>query len=331
MSRIHCEVELERPGKQQGYLRLPCPQNHSAWGVQLIPITVIAQGSGPTVLLTAGLHGDEYEGPVILSKLSRSLQAEQIQGRVILLPALNLAGLDASQRLSPLDGRDLNRSFPGDAEGSPAQALADYITHELLPPAELVLDFHSGGYSLDFLPSIIMHRLPDAQREARTLEGLQAFGGPYGLILEELDATGMFDSLVEKLGKVFLTTELSGGGRLSPTALSIAHDGVLRLLHWFGVLRDASILPGPSEPQILLEVPDSACYTHTPEAGVYEPFYTLGETVQAGATLGQIHFLARPQREPLLLRAQIEGLLWACRPPARVAAGDCVAVLAQTV
>ncbi|MBF2052947.1 MAG: succinylglutamate desuccinylase/aspartoacylase family protein [Candidatus Sericytochromatia bacterium] len=243
MSRIQSDLDFSAQGKQTGFLRVPCPRNSSAWGVLMIPVVLIRNGEGPSVLLTAGQHGDEYEGPLALGELMRTLQAEQIQGEIMILPALNLPALQISTRLSPLDGKDMNRAFPGDPNGSPTQMLADYISRVLLPRADLVLDMHSGGQSLDFLPSVIMHRVPDARQYTATRSAFEAFGAPYGMVLAELDAVGMFDTYVEQQGKIFLSTELSGAGQVSREALAIAIAGVQRLLQHLGLLREPIVPP----------------------------------------------------------------------------------------
>jgi N-alpha-acetyl-L-2,4-diaminobutyrate deacetylase len=88
-TQISTTVDYDRPGKQQGALRVPCSTNDSGWGNFLIPVTIVANGRGPTLLALGGTHGDEFEGPVALMKLARSLQPEQVNGRVIVIPCLN--------------------------------------------------------------------------------------------------------------------------------------------------------------------------------------------------------------------------------------------------
>ena len=88
-SRITNPIDFDRAGRQAGYLRAPLSRNTSGWGVVEIPIISIKNGSGPTVLLTGGIHGDEYEGPIAISYLARSLDPAKVQGRVIMIPAYN--------------------------------------------------------------------------------------------------------------------------------------------------------------------------------------------------------------------------------------------------
>ena len=88
-SPIAPTVDFSAEGVQHGFLRLPYSRDDSAWGSVMIPLTVIKNGDGPTALLTGGNHGDEYEGPIALFDLARSLKAEDVTGRVIIVPAMN--------------------------------------------------------------------------------------------------------------------------------------------------------------------------------------------------------------------------------------------------
>ena len=88
-SPISPTVDFDQDGVQHGFLKLPYSRDDSAWGAVMIPITVIRNGNGPTALLTGGNHGDEYEGPIALSKLANMLDASQVRGRVIIVPFMN--------------------------------------------------------------------------------------------------------------------------------------------------------------------------------------------------------------------------------------------------
>ena len=110
-SPVSPTIDLDAQGKQHGFLRLPYSRDDSAWGSVMIPICVIRNGNGPTALFTGGNHGDEYEGPVALLKLIRALKPEAIQGRVIVMPALNLPALLAGNRVSPVDWKNMSLSF----------------------------------------------------------------------------------------------------------------------------------------------------------------------------------------------------------------------------
>ncbi len=118
-SPISLTIDLNADGVRHGFFKLPISTDDSAWGAVMTPISVIANGEGPTVLLTGGNHGDEYEGITALYKLAARLTVEEVQGRVIIVPTMNALAAKAGRRCSPLDGGNLNRSFPGDPGAAP--------------------------------------------------------------------------------------------------------------------------------------------------------------------------------------------------------------------
>ena len=115
---ISTEIDFEHDGIQHGFLKLPYSSNTSAWGSVMIPICHLKNGNGPTALLTGGNHGDEYEGPTALFDLANRQHIEDIQGRVIIIPAMNYPAFLSQDRVSPIDDINLNRAFPGEACGT---------------------------------------------------------------------------------------------------------------------------------------------------------------------------------------------------------------------
>lgn len=323
-SPVTATIDLDAPGVGHGFLRLPYSRDDSAWGSVMIPLTVVRGGPGPVALLTGGNHGDEYEGPIALLDLARTLDPAAVRGAVIIVPMLNHPAVRAGTRTSPIDRGNLNRSFPGNPAGSVTEKIADYVTRTLLPRADLVLDFHSGGRTLDFLPFCATHILPDKAQEARAVAAVTAFGAPFSMTMLEIDAVGMFDTTAEAAGKTFVTTELGGGGTARAATVTIARRGVQNLL------RHAGILDG--EPQATetrwLDMPSADCFTFAEEAGILEPLVDLGGPVQAGAAVARIHPLGRTGVPPAEVRARMDGLLVARHFPGLVQPGDCVAVVA---
>lgn len=293
----------------------------------MIPIAVIRKGPGPVALLTGGNHGDEYEGPLALFDLARNLDADQVTGSVIIVPAMNTPAFRAGTRTSPIDKGNLNRSFPGRPDGTVTEKIADYFQRELLPRADIVLDFHSGGKTLDFLPFCAAHMLPNKALEARAFAAVEAFSAPFSVKMLEIDAAGMYDTAAEEMGKLFVTTELGGGGTARASTLRIARRGVMNLL------RHAGIVAG--EPQISptrwLEMPSDACFAFAEDEGLFETLVDLGEEVTEGAVIARIHPIGRTGLAPQEIRARMSGLLVARHFPGLVAAGDCAAVLAVPV
>ena len=323
-SPIRPSVDLDKDGVQHGFLRLPWSRDNSAWGAVMIPISVIRNGQGPTALLTGGNHGDEYEGPIALLKLANELQAAQVSGRVIVVPAMNYPAFRAARRTSPIDGGNLNRIFPGRPDGSVSEKIADYFQRYLLPQADIVLDFHSGGRTLDFLPFAAAHELPDKNQESRCVAAMEAFNAPYSMKLLEIDAVGMYDTAAEELGKVFVTTELGGGGSASARSVRIADRGVRNLLIHAGILEgEIDLLPS-----VRLAMPGDDCFVISSSEGVIEMCRDLGEEVAAGEPVARIHPADRTGAEPVVHGARMSGLLVGRHFPGLIKAGDCLAVIA---
>ncbi|MGF1553405.1 MAG: N(2)-acetyl-L-2,4-diaminobutanoate deacetylase DoeB [Paracoccaceae bacterium] len=326
-SPIVATIPLDAPGKRHGFLRLPYSRDDSAWGSVLIPISVIAGSEGPTALLTGANHGDEYEGPIALQGLIEELAPEAVSGRVIVVPYMNLPAFRAGKRTSPLDGGNLNRLFPGRPDGSPTQKIANYFQRVLLPMADVVLDYHSGGRTLDFVPFAAAHVLSDERQEAACLAAMRAFNAPYSMRLLEIDAVGMYDTAVEAMGKTFVTTELGGGGTSTAATVAIAAKGVRN------VLRHAGILAGEPEigPTTMLDMPDGDCFVFAEAEGMVEPLVDLGGRVEKGAPLARIWPLDRTGVAPVTVAARRSGLLASRHFPGLVQAGDCLGVVAEVV
>jgi N2-acetyl-L-2,4-diaminobutanoate deacetylase len=323
-SPIRPSVDYNQDGVQHGFLLLPYSRDDSAWGAVMIPITVIRNGEGPTALLTGGNHGDEYEGPIALLKLANDLKPAKLSGRVIIVPAMNYPAFRAARRTSPIDAGNLNRIFPGRPDGSVTEKIADYFQRFLLPLADIVLDFHAGGRTLDFLPFAAAHELPDKEQESRCVAAMEAFNAPYSMKLLELDAVGMYDTAAEELGKIFVSTELGGGGSASARSVRIADRGVRNVLIHAGILEGEIDL----EPTVRLAMPDDDCYIISTSEGVIEMCRDLGEEVEADQPVARIYPADRTGAEPVVYRARMGGLLVARHFPGMIKPGDCLAVIA---
>jgi N-alpha-acetyl-L-2,4-diaminobutyrate deacetylase len=323
-SPISPTVDFERDGVQHGFLRLPYSRDDSAWGSVMIPICVIRNGEGPTALLTGGNHGDEYEGPLALYDLARTLDPRDVSGTVIIVPAMNYPAFRAGTRTSPIDKGNMNRSFPGRPDGTVTEKIADYFQRHLLPRADIVLDFHSGGKTLDFLPFCAAHVLPDKEQEQKAFAAVAAFSAPYSMRMIEIDAVGMYDTAAEEMGKVFVTTELGGGGTSRAETVRIARRGTLN------VLRHAGIVSGAVEmtPTRWLDMPSGDCFSFAEDDGLIETMVDLGEAVEKGDVVARIHPVGRTGGAPQEIRAKMSGVLAARHFPGLVKAGDCAAVLA---
>lgn len=326
-SPITPTIPLDQDGVRHGFLRLPYSRDDSAWGAIMIPLTVIRNGEGPTALLTGANHGDEYEGPIALHDLCLSLRADDVTGRVIVVPAFNYPAFRAGRRTSPIDRGNLNRSFPGRPDGTPTEKIADYFQRVLLPMADLAVDFHSGGKTLDFVPFAAAHFQDDKANEASCFAAMEAFNAPYSVQLLELDSVGMYDTAVEEMGKVLVSTELGGGGSSTARSIAIAKKGLRNVLIHAGILKGQMQV----DPTIRLEMPDDDCFVISDRDGLHEPMIDLGERVQKGDVVARIWPLDRTGVAPFECRARTGGLLISRHFPGLIQSGDCTAVIGQRV
>ncbi|MBU1312701.1 MAG: N(2)-acetyl-L-2,4-diaminobutanoate deacetylase DoeB [Alphaproteobacteria bacterium] len=323
-SAITPTVDFDAKGVQHGHLRLPYSRDDSAWGSVMIPICVVANGDGPTALLTGANHGDEYEGPAALFELAQTLDPTQVKGRIIIVPALNYPAFRAGTRTSPIDRGNLNRSFPGRPDGTVTEKIADYVARQLIPFADIVLDFHSGGKTLDFLPYAAAHELPDKLQEARCFQAVAAFSAPYSMKMLEIDAVGMLDTTAEEMGKVFVTTELGGAGTASARSIDIARRGTGNLLRHAGILKGAPDV----RPTRWLDMPSRDCFTFAEDDGLIAFACNLGDPVNKGDVIARVYPVGKTGIAPICYAAAIDGVLAARHVPGLIKAGDCLSVIA---
>ena len=327
-SPVWTDIDYTRDGKQVGYLGVPQLTNSAGWSTLFVPIVVIRNGAGPTALLFGGNHGDEYEGPITLLNLARQLDPAQVRGRIILVPALNLPAVQNGTRLSPIDGKNMNRAFPGSPDDTITGQIAHYVSSVLLPLADLVVDIHSGGRSMHFVPSVNMHRMADAEQMRAMLRAGQAWGAPYVFIYRDVAGAGLLPSYAESLGKITLGTELGSASQFSAAILAIAARGVLNVLALHGLLPEHQPAIPAAPPQIIASE-ERDDYVMAPASGIFEPFLELGDPVEVGQPLGQIHVVEHPDWAPTPVAARTSGILISRRafPPTRH--GECVAVIAR--
>src|SRR6185295_13963036 len=321
-------LDFDRPGKHQGFLQVPYSHNLGGWANVMVPITTIAHGKGPTVLVLGGNHGDEYQGQIAAMKLARELTPEMVTGRIIIIPSLNLPAARAATRLSPLDGMNMNRAFPGDPEGTVTGQIAHFLTTVLFPLSDVVIDIHSGGRSMEFVPCAHMHLVADGDQRARMFDAMLAWNSDFAFLYADIAGTGLLPVEAENQGKLVVTTEMGGGECIPAAVHRLTQSGLRNVLIHVGALkgraRTRASLGLP--PAILVQALRREDYLLAPESGIFEIALDLGAKVKRGQVVGYIHHLERPDRAPESLVAQNPGYLITMRAPCLTQQGDCVAV-----
>ena len=330
---VFTSVDFDRQGKQHGFLQVPYSHNLGGWANVMVPVTVIGNGAGRTALLLGGNHGDEYQGQIALMKLARSIEPHQVSGRLIIIPSLNLPAAKAATRLSPLDGMNMNRAFPGNPEGPVTSAIAAFLTHVLFPMADIVVDIHSGGRSLEFYPCSHMHLVPDKAQRRQMFEAMLAWNTDFCFLYTDIAGSGLLPVEAETQGKIVVTTEMGGGEAIPEHVHRLTQEGLQNLLVHLGLLQGKKQtrehLGKP--PSRLVQALHRDNYLLAPESGIFEVLVGLGDLISAGQPVGQIHFLENPERMPVPILAKNEGYALCMRSPCLTQQGDCVMVVAQEV
>ena len=318
-TRIGCDLELDAEGKHLSYLHLSHSDNRHAYGVIPVPIAMIANGAGPTVLLTAGNHGDEYEGQIILRRLIQELQPHEVRGRLFIIPALNLPAVLAAERVSPIDGGNMNRSFPGDPNGGPTEMIAHFVETVLLPRCQFAADLHSGGRASRYLPCAFLRR---GSREimVRQLEAAKVFGAPHTVIVAGALEDRSLSAACDRMGTVMVATELAGGGGVDRDVAQLARNGLDRLLRYWGALAADDPVSAPGTR--FLEARDRQSSGMAPIDGLFEPARRAAERVDQGQLAGWIHPMDDMERPPSEIRFATSGTIIAERVPPLVRRGD---------
>lgn len=329
-STVNTSIDFDKAGKQVGFFNIPHSPHDDAWGAVRFPMCVIKNGTGPTAILMGGNHGDEYEGPIVLGELIRDLDPGIVSGRLIILPALNLPAVRAGHRTSPVDGLNLNRTFPGDPLGTLTQQITAYVSDVIYPLGDAMLDLHSGGSSLDILPSAIIEPAPDPAHRRRNIDAVLAFDAPLTVVIDNLGDPRTSTATSVRAGLTTVGTEMAGKGAVTPEAVRICRRGVRNVLAHLEILP-----PGPDAEtarprgdRTILRIPGPSGYVFAESDGVFEPFHELGTRVAAGAEAGRVHNLADPSHPPQVLHYAADGVVFGRRHPGRVVSGSCCVVVA---
>ena len=305
----------------------PHSPHDDAWGVTRVPVAVIANGTGPTVIIEGGNHGDEYEGPIIIGELAREIDPAQIQGRLILMPSINIHAVMGAKRTSTVDGLNLNRTFPGDPMGTITQQIAAYVTDHIFPLGDAFLDLHSGGSSLDFIPSAAIEPTNDPTLAHRNYAAARAFDAPCTVVIGNLGDPRTATATACRAGLVTVGSELGGGGRVNPAALGVARRGVRNVLSHLGIMAPTDDTAHQSDRPVY-ELKGSPAYVYATTEGIFEPFHELGAEVRAGQPAGRIHRVWEPSDVPSQLNYAADGIVYARRQIGRVRPGSCCLAVA---
>lgn len=296
-----------------------------------ITVYVINNGVGPGVLLSGGVHGDEFEGPLALRRFLHDLDPNEISGTLFVIPDMNPPALNMRQRRSLADEQDLNRSFPGKIGGEPTAHIAHFVSTQILPHVDFVLDLHAGGNSGIIAPSVMTHFLECDELFEKTLRAIEATNAPIALVINELDPAGMLDVEAVRQGKVFGCAELGGAGMTTNESV----ERTLSIIRNF--LRYARVSPGECEPvfwrgetqQRWLCVKERDRHVLAPKAGLFDSIVEVGDVVEADDLLGCFFPSSDDALTSVKIVAPYAGFIYERAAGGTVMAGDVLAVIGE--
>lgn len=245
-----------------------------------LKIPIIVERSklpGPTVLLTAGLHGDEINGTEIVRQIIVKKINKPKTGTVICIPIINVFGFVNQTREFP-DGRDLNRVFPGSKTGSLASRFAYYLLKEIIPHVDYAIDFHAGGAARFNAAQI---RIAPNNAELRHLS--EIFSAPFTLYSNNI--SGSFRNSCDKLGVKMLLFE---GGKSIDINQEITHQGIegaKRVLEHLGMLNHRRKATPPDAKSIYIE---KSSWIRARYSGMFHGFTAIGSFVEKGQLMATI-------------------------------------------
>jgi len=251
-------------------LRLRVGESYTAEPVSL-PVTVVRGGPGPTLFVTATVHGDELNGVGILRDLLNDADFSGLRGTLIAVPVVNVPGFLVQDRRLP-DRRDLNRSFPGSPKGSLTSRLADTLFREIIRQSDFGLDLHTGGGERTNYPQIRADL-----SDPRVAELADAFGIP--LIVGGGGPEGSLRRVATAAGVPTVVYEAGSARRLERPFIQVGIAGILN------VLRFLRMMPGETvEPPVRLRI-ERTHWVRAQSGGILDLQVELGQPVRRGAPI----------------------------------------------
>ena len=270
--------------------------DHGALGIPYVNVVGEA-GEGPHLTVIAGVHGTEYASIAAARELLAELRPTELSGTVTVAPVINLPAFWArTPFVVPLDGKNLNRSFPGDADGSAAERIAAAVTERLIKGSDYVIDLHAGDLPEALEPFVFYDASP-VEGRARELALAYGLGHMVRQSSDGRTVAGSTSAAAADLGIPSFTAESGECGILAADAVG-RHLRGLR-----NVLRQLRLLPGHA---VAFDRPvehDGWVWMRTPDAGWWQPAVGTGDVVAEGDLLGTVSPLIGGTPTPIIAPA----------------------------
>ena len=312
------------PGtKATGFLDVPAGVDA---GTRIPVVVVQGEKSGPVLTLASGSHGTEYASILAVEQLIDKLDAKQLSGTVIALPLINTASFEQKvPHINPIDGKSMNRFYPGKTDGTQTERASWIITHEVVDRSDYLMDFHGGDLDENLRPYAYWSPIGNAKQDATSRGMVEAFGLDTIILVTERpkdpNAARYLDNNASLRGKPSIAVEAGYAGTSDPADVALLVNGTLNVMRYLKMLPgDAASIEHPVWIEKIHEVTSS-------ETGIFYPVVKRGSYVAAGAKLGYItDYFGQQILEP---RAPAAGVvLYICSVPS-MKKGNTVAYVGQ--
>lgn len=284
-------------------------------------------GNGPKLLITAGVHGDEYEGMEAIRKLIDAIDSKELQGHLTLVPVINESAFALRSRTGK-DGLDLARTCPGNMKGSITERVACQLS-QLIQDSDYYIDLHTGGEVVQVDPLVGYNLVSDSSVLNIQRRMAHAFGLPI-IWGTSADLEGRSLSVARDAKVPAIYAEYLGGGGCSSRGVKAYVKGCFNVMAELNMI-DSRLLP--IEPKMVVEDPRpnsghmQICHP-SPTNGYFETMVTLGQNVTQGQILGHVVDPLKSSNQPIL--AQHTGRILVLRTCPSVKEGDSLTVILET-
>jgi uncharacterized protein len=252
---------------------------HPAWEAR-------GSSDGPRLTLIGGIHGCEYSSIAAVTRFMNELDDSSLAGSITAVPVVSMESFrQRSPFVIPADGKNLNRCFPGSADGSYADVLASAIFDELIAPADALIDLH-GGDMVEGLEPFSIYEASPVEQDAHAMA--VAFGLPYVVREEPVEGAlgGMTSSAAARAGIPAIIAEAGGRGQLEESAVQMLVVGIRNVCRQLGMLTGE-----PSRPLLPQRTVGSFIWLRSEHEGWWDAAVGSGDEVAEGALLGRVRNL----------------------------------------
>lgn len=318
-------VEAEPGSRASGFITVPAGVDAET----VIPVSVIRGASdGPVLALIAGTHGYEYPGITALHRVRVALAPGELRGTVIMVHIANLpAFLGRSTYTNPVDDKNLNRVYPGDANGSQSERIAHAITTQVIDQSDYLIDLHAGDGNEALRPYVYMPVTGELELDRKARGLAVAFGLDHIVIdasrLRSIDDSRFTDQTALIRGIPAITTETGQLGSNDDHWVDMAEAGL------WNVLRHLQMIPGDEQANEGITWLGEYEVITSPQNGFFEASVRDGYTISSGAQIGVLRNYFG--EEIAIVRAPFSGVINYVIGTPPVSSGEPVAMISKLV